>query len=324
MFKENICIFAKKIVMKNILIASIFLLSLQLNAQEDTSNVETFWKLKSTFGLNATQSSFTNWSAGGRNNVSGLSFVNAEANYAKDDLSWSTLLVLSLGGIQYFDEDLEKTDDIIDLQSTLSRKWFDKVNFSFLGGFRTQFIEGFANSGDSLRASTFLAPGYLNLSLGLEYVPNDNFKVMASPLSGKFTFVRDQRLANLGAFGVDGAQFDGLGNMLTPGKNFRPEFGSYVRVIFSKEIMENIDLRTRWEFFSNYIENPKNIDVNAELIMNFKVNKWFSASLQANLIYDDDIDITDRFGNTGPRTQFRQSIGVGIAYRLANYQEKKD
>jgi hypothetical protein len=42
-----------------------------------------------------------------------------------------------------------------------------------------------------------------------------------------------------------------------------------------------------------------------------------------NLIYDDDIKITDRFGNVGPRTQFKQVIGLGIAYRLANYEEEK-
>jgi hypothetical protein len=310
--------------MKFILITVLTAISLISIAQDDTTKIEKPWKLKSTLGLNMTQSSFTNWAAGGRNNIAGLSFINAEANYKKNNISWSTLLNLSLGGVQYFDEDMQKTDDIIDLQSTFSRKWTEKINFSLLGGFRTQFVEGFSNVGDSLRSSTFLAPGYLNLSLGLEYVPNKHFKIMASPLSGKFTFVRDQRLANLGAFGVEGAEFDNLGNVLSPGKNFRPEFGSYVRIIFSKEIMENIDLRTRWEFFSNYIENPKNIDINAELIMNFKVNKWFSASLQANLIYDDDVDITDRFGNTGPRTQFRQTIGVGIAYRIANFKEKKD
>ena len=87
--------------------------------------------------------------------------------------------------------------------------------------------------------------------------------------------------------------------------------------------MENIDLRSRIEFFSNYVENPQNIDINAEIILNFKVNKWFSASLNMNLIYDDDINITDRFGNVGPRTQFKQVIGLGIAYRLANYEEEK-
>jgi hypothetical protein len=42
-----------------------------------------------------------------------------------------------------------------------------------------------------------------------------------------------------------------------------------------------------------------------------------------NLIYDDDIDIEDRNGNVGPRTQFKQVIGLGITYRLANFEPEK-
>lgn len=269
------------------------------------------WKAKSAFGLNMTQSSFTNWNAGGRNNISGLAFVNAQANYKINNIRWANTLSLGLGGIQYFDEGLQKTDDVIDIQSSFSYNLKDPCFFSALAGFRTQFLEGFSSPEDSERASTFMAPGYGNLSLGIEFESTDYFKVMASPLSGKFTFVQDDWLSATGAFGVE------------PGERFRPEIGSYIRVVYSKEIMESIDLRTRWEFFSNYLENPQNIDVNAELIVNFKVNKWFSAMLQANLIYDDDIDITDRLGNTGPRTQFKQVIGLGIAYRLANFEEKK-
>lgn len=295
------------------LAAFIFIISSNLRAQEadSTAQKDPNWKAKSTFGLNMTQSSFTNWNAGGRNNISGLAFINAQANYKKDEIRWANMLSLGLGGIQYFDEGLQKTDDVIDLQSSFSYGLKDPWFLSALAGFRTQFLDGFSNAEDTVRASTFMAPGYGNISLGIEYEPNDNFKVMASPVSGKFTFVQDDVLSAAGAFGVE------------PGETFRPEIGSYIRVVYSKEIMENIDLRTRWEFFSNYLENPQNIDVNAELVVNFKVNKWFSATLQANLIYDDDIDITDRFDNTGPRTQFKQVIGVGIAYRLANFKEKK-
>jgi hypothetical protein len=295
-------------------------------AQEETKEptpVDPNWKLKSNFGLNMTQSSFTNWAAGGRNNLSGLAFINAEANYSKDRIKWANALALALGGIQYFDEELQKTDDILDFQSTLSYGLKDPWFLSGLVGFRTQFIDGFQNVGDSLRSSTFMAPGYLNTTLGFEYVPNDHFRILGSVLSGKFTFVQDERLANQGAFGVEPAVFGNNGELITAGSRWRPEIGSYVRIIYSKEIAKNIDLRTRWEFFSNYIENPQNIDVNAELVMNFKVNSWFSASLQVNLIYDDDINITDRFGNTGPRTQFKQVIGIGLNYKLANFVEKK-
>lgn len=274
----------------------------------DTTVAEN-WKLGALFSLNMTQSTFTNWAAGGQNNISGIGMINGQATYNKDRVKWANTLNLGLGGIQNFGDDLLKTDDIIDMQSTFSygvkKPWY----IALLGGFRTQFLDGFANPTDTVRASTFMAPGYVNTSLGIEYVKSDNFKIMASPLSGKFTFVRDQTLADEGAFGV------------TPGENFRPEIGSYIRIMYNKELMENITLKTRWEFFSNYIENPQNIDINGELMLAFKVNKLFSATIQANLIYDDDIKITDRFGNVGPRTQFKQVIGVGLSYRIANFKE---
>lgn len=295
-------------------------------AQSDTTNNDIprnpDWKLKSIYALNFTQSSFTNWAAGGRNNISGLGFVNAQANYRKGKIKWANTLALSLGGIQYFDDGIQKTDDVIDIQSTFSYGLKEPWFISFLAGFRTQFIDGYSSAGDTIRSSTFMAPAYLNLSLGLEYVPNDNLKVLASPLSGKFTFVQDQLLANKGAFGVEPAAFNNAGIILTEGENMRAELGSYIRIMYEKEIMDNIGLRSRLELFSNYIKNPQNIDVNAEVAMDFKVNDWFSASLQMNLIYDDDITIEDRFGNEGPRTQFKQVIGVGITYRLANFKEE--
>lgn len=64
-------------------------------SQSDTVLVpEKPWKLESIFGLNGTQSSFVNWSAGGRNNVSALAFINASAYYTKDLIKWDTDLNL--------------------------------------------------------------------------------------------------------------------------------------------------------------------------------------------------------------------------------------
>lgn len=313
--------------MNRILTALFLLVSFTNFAQSDTTKSEKptdpIWKLKSIYSLNLTQSSFTNWAAGGRNNISGLGFVNAQANYKKGKIKWANSLALSLGGVQYFDENIQKTDDVIDIQTTFSYGVKDPWFISLLGGFRTQFLEGFSSVEDTVRSSGFMAPGYLNLSLGVEYIPNDNFKIMLSPASGKFTFVQDQLLANQGAFGVEPAVLNDLGQIVTLGETFRAEVGSYLRVMYEKDVMDNIGLRTRVELFSNYLNNPQNIDVNGELVMDFKVNKWFSASLQVNLIYDDDIQIEDRFGEVGPRTQFKQVIGLGITYKIANYKEKK-
>ncbi len=282
-----------------------------------------YWKVKTIFGLNGTQSSFVNWNAGGRTNISAIGLFSFTANYEKDSWKWSNDLTLALGGIKYTDRSgIQKTDDKIEYATSAGYEFKKHWFFSLVGNFRTQFLDGFSYPNDSIRTSTFMAPGYLNLALGVEYSPNDNLSVFLSPLSTKLTFVQDEVLANAGSFGVDGATYDALGNVVTPGKMLRQEYGAYFRMMYSRNLMENISMKSKLELFSNYVENPQNIDVNAELLMNFKINKWFSASLQWNLIYDDDIDITDAQGRTGPRTQFKSVLGLGISYSLQNFKDE--
>lgn len=285
------------------------------------------WKTQATFGLNGTQSSFVNWSAGGRNNISLLGFIESSANYAKGDLKWSNDLGLALGGIQYIGvgspKEIQKSDDKIDFATNfglrMKKHWF----YSILGSFKTQFLDGYSFPNDSVRVSSFMAPGYLTLALGLDYSPNENFTFFISPLASKMTFVGVSELADAGAYGVDAAELDALGNVITAGKKFRGEFGAYIKVKYNKELAKNILMKTKLELFSNYANNPGNIDVNADVILNFKVNSWFSASLNWTLLYDDDIQITDAKGNVGPRTQFKSILGVGVSYTVKNFKETK-
>jgi hypothetical protein len=290
---------------------------------DTTKKVENPWKFKSIFGLNGSQTSFVNWAAGGRNNVSVLGFIDASLKYNKQHVKWDNDLKFALGGLKYIDstgkqQGMQKTDDRIDLASTFGYRFKKHWYYTLTGGFKTQSLNGFNFPNDSVKISTFMAPGYLSISLGIEYAPKESFNLYFSPIAGKTTIVRDQTLANAGAFGVDKATYDQNGLLLKLGSTMRNEFGSYLRFKFQKKIMENIEMKTRIEFFSNYINNPQNIDVNAENIFAFKVNKWFSASLQWNLQYDDDIIIRDVNGKNGPRTQFKSVLGLGISYTLTN------
>ena len=284
-----------------------------------------YWKLKAIYGLNGTQSSFVNWNAGGRNNISILGTISASANYTKNNVKWSNDLSIALGGLQYLEknmpESLQKTDDRIDFTSNFGMKIKKHVFVSFIGGFKTQMLDGFSFPNDSIRISTFMAPGYVNTALGIDYIKSDNFSVFTSPFAAKMTFVNDQILADAGSFGVEKAVFDGLGNVITAGKRFRGEFGAYVKLKFNKTVAKNIDLKSKIELFSNYMQNPQNIDINAEALFTFKVNSWFSASLQWSLIYDDDIAIRDSYGNIGPRTQFKSVLGLGVSYKMKNFKE---
>lgn len=296
--------------------------------QDSLTAPEKPWKISNVFGFNATQSSFVNWAAGGRNNVSALAFINSDLNYAKGSHKWTNEIRLALGGIQYFDEPrMQKTDDQIMINSNYGFKIKDKWFISSLLDFRTQFLDGYIFPNDSVANSRFMAPGYGLAALGVDYTPNDDFTVLMAPVTGKFTFVNDQRLADLGSFGVRAAEFNNLGELVTAGERFRAELGAYIKIRYKKEIMKNIFMQTRLELFSNYLEKPQNIDVNAEVIFNFKVNSWFSATLQLNLLYDDDmrVEVRDAAGGTymAPRTQFKQVLGLGIQYRIANFKEEK-
>lgn len=268
------------------------------------------WKLKSLHSLNGTQSSFVNWNAGGRNNISLNASILASANFNKEMWSWSNDLSLAFGGIKYLDESevfmYQKTDDKIDLSSMAGIRISKKFLISLNAGFKTQFADGFTYPNDSIAVSKFMAPGYMNLALGTDYVKDANFSVFGSPFAAKTTFVMDDSLSQIGSFGVE------------KGERVRHEFGAFIKLKWNAALMKNIEMKSKLELFSNYLNNPQNIDVNAELVFVFRVNSLFSATAQWNLIYDDDIQIRDINGNVGPRTQFKSVIGIGISYKLEN------
>lgn len=318
--------------LKNLILTfAIFTASTTMFAQTTTTEdkvVEKPWKLKALMGLNGTQSSFVNWAAGGRNNLSVIGFISATADYQKNKWQWKNSLDLALGGMLYLDaagkkNGLQKTDDKIIFSTNIGYKIAEKWYASFVGGFRSQFMDGFNYPNDSVLVSTFMAPGYVNLALGIDYTPNKNFSAFLSPLATKMTFVLNDSLANSGAYGVKDATFNSAGDVVSAGNKFRGEFGAYFKMTYNKEIAKNVNFKSKLELFSNYAVKPQNIDVNADILWAFKINSWLSASLNWTLIYDDDIDIRDAKGGFGPRTQFKSVLGLGLSYTVKNFEEKK-
>lgn len=302
--------------------ATFFILLLPISAfsQVKDTLIPKKWQAEATYNLNGTQTSFVNWSAGGRNNISALASIIASATYSKKAIKWANDLSLSLGGLKYLEKDskekLQKTDDKIDLSTNIGYKLKEHFYLSVLGGFKTQMLDGFSFPNDSVRISKFLAPGYVSLAVGIEYTPKKDLAAFLSPLAMKLTIVNDALLANSGAFGVEPAIFDLFGNVVTKGKRMRAEVGAYFKLTYKKNLAKNIDLKSKVELFSNYVVKPQNIDVNAEALFVFKVNSLFSASLQWNLLYDHDIQILDAKGFTGPRTQFKSMLGLGLSYKM--------
>ena len=281
------------------------------------------WKRVGIITLNVSQTSLTNWAAGGQNAFSANGLISLFANYKKGKGLWSNSLDVGYGiHKQGKDEDFIKTDDKIDLLSKYGRKAAKHWYYAALFNFKTQMTAGYNYPNDSVKISALLAPAYILGSLGMDYKPNDDFNMYLSPLTSKITIVSDQDLAAQGAFGVDPAEYDDLNVLISEGEKTRFELGGYLRIEYRKELMENITVQTKFDLFSNYLDNPQNIDVGWETLITMKVNKYISATLTTHLIYDDDIDIavdTNDDGiadKSGPRTQFKEVLGIGFAYNF--------
>ena len=280
------------------------------------------WKTGGVFSLNITQVSLTNWAGGGQNSISVNGIMSLFANLKKGNSTWDNSLDLGYGMVKQGSDNVRKTDDKIDFMSKYGQKATKYWYYAGLVNFKSQFAAGYNYPDDSTEISNFLAPAYVLSAIGMDFKPNDNFTLFLAPLTMKTTIVNVQTLANAGAYGVEKAEYDNLGNILKKGKNIRSEYGGYLRGIFKKDIMENINFQTKLELFSNYAEEPTHIDVNWEVLIAMKVNKYISATISTQLIYDHDVDIAVDSNNdgivdrVGPRTQFKEVLGIGLNYKF--------
>jgi hypothetical protein len=295
-------------IMKKSIFVFLLCLSLALSKAQDKDSLIIGWNLGGMSSLTFTQVSFSKyWAAGGENSMSGGAIVNLFANYQTEMESWSNTLNLGYGLIRQGDL-TKKSDDRIELSTQYGRKAFDHWSYSVLGSFRSQFAPGYNYPNDSVIISNFLSPGYITTAAGLEYKPNERFRLFLSPVTGKFTIVSDDALSAAGAFGVE------------PGEKFRAELGGFLKMVYNTPLVTNVDLLSRLDLFSNYLNNPQNIDVNFELLINMKINEFLSATINTLLVYDDDInfeiDPLGEPGRVGPRLQFKEVFGLGLSYKF--------
>ena len=280
-----------------------------LHAQEP-AGADTLWKYNGTMSLNFSQLALSNWAAGGENSLAGNALVQLSGDYDNGKTVWDNDLVIGYGLIRQGDDPTRKSDDRIDLSSKFGQRATEKWLYTALLGFRTQFTEGYDKPGetDRTKISNWMAPGYLNLSLGMDYRPDDHFAVLLAPLAGKATFVLDEDLSAQGTFGLD------------PDQTVRGEFGGYVKLSYQNEILKNVFLDTKVDLFSNYLDRPQDIDVNWDLLLNFVVNEYLSAKLSTQLIYDKDIQFGSDTTGDGeldtfePRVQFKELFGLGLTF----------
>jgi len=279
------------------------------------------WKKGGLFSVNLAQTSLTNWVAGGQNSLALNGIFSVFANLKKGKSVWDNSLDLGYGILNQGkgdNKETRKTDDKIDFVSKYGRQAYKNLYYAALLNFKTQLTKGWNYEADpKTKISNIFTPAYLLTALGADYKPNAYFSAFIAPLTAKFTFVTDPDLYNQtgGAFGV------------TQGEKSRSEIGGYIRAIYSRndfkgEFMKNVAFTTKLDLFSNYAENPQNIDVNWENLIGLKVNKYISVSFNTVLIYDDNmkVQVDDNgdgvFRAVNSKVQFKEIFGVGFSYKF--------
>ncbi|MGM0634427.1 MAG: DUF3078 domain-containing protein [Bacteroidota bacterium] len=285
---------------------------------------KTFWEKSNRFSFDFSEVAFVNWNAGGVNSISGLLDIRLSRTYEKGFIKWNNELLINYGLSKQENTGWRKTNDDLELVSTFGYKfrresdWYYTVRASF----KSQFAKGYNYPNRDESISHFMAPGYFFLGAGAEYkIDKNDMLVYLSPLTQKATFVLNQRLANQGAFGVREAVTDASGDIIQKGKKIRNETGILIKNELRKEVFEDIEVFSRLSLFTDYFKNFGNIDVDWELIIDFKVNSFVKARIGSHIRYDDDIGVqeTNENGETtksGPRVQWKQQLGIGVLIEL--------
>jgi hypothetical protein len=264
------------------------------------------WNTGGQFDLNLAQGSQSNWAAGGDDfSFSINSYFGLYAFYKKGRYSLDNTLDLNYGLVNTTSQGTRKNDDRMDLLSKAGYEIAPKLSLSALFNFHSQFSKGYNYNSDGSKEllSDFLAPGYVLVSIGLDYKPAEGLSIFVSPITSRWTLVEDDTLSAKGAYGVD------------PGKKSKNEIGAFVSVNYLKDITKTIGYKGRLDLFSNYEHNPQNVDVMMNNMFTAKISKVLTASLGLDLIYDDDVKL---FGpnHNSPGLQVKSLIAAGMSVKF--------
>ena len=294
---------------RSILFLIIFFNLINLYAQKEIKkdSLETNWNLSGKFTFLGNQSSYSYWTAGGQTSVSGTIKIDYDFNYDKDGWNWDTKLITayglnSIGGSKF----LKKTDDKLEINSLLGKKFTNNLignwSYSSFINFKTQWTKGYRfrknSQGEEERTelTRFFSPAYLQVGVGLYWKKNKDFWINMAPFTGRLIIVNRYFTNNL----EDNKRYFGV----KKGKNSRFELGASIRSFFKFELVENVFVTNRISLYSDYLDNPANIDLDYTINTIMKVNKYLTTNLIIQFIYDH---------NSVKRLQVREVMGIGIS-----------
>lgn len=270
----------------------------------------------SAFVLNQTY--LSNWTKGGESSLSTMLDLQGDATYNNKDANtqWINSLRLKYGTIRTKEKGSRKNHDAIEFNSKFNRNAWGKIGMSASLYMKTQMVKGYNYPNDSIPISKFLNPGTMTVGLGFEYKPAKFITFNVAPLSYKTTFVLDTANIDQSLHGIEENAWA------------RREMGTQIVVQSKVSPFKNMDITNNLRLFSNYLNNPQNVDVDWELVIDQKINWFFTIRFNLHLIYDDDVrfPVLDENGQAvllpdGSEKkvadlQFKEFVGLSLQFKF--------
>ncbi|MDM1296094.1 DUF3078 domain-containing protein [Sphingobacterium sp. N143] len=283
-----------------------------------------YWKHWTTFGINLNQASFNEyWSGGGVGSIAVGLNANHKSDYTKDNFNFVTEVDLRYGKLKNNKQIAKKNNDRIFWDNKLSYKLSSNWALYTSITFESQFDEGYKykteNGKDTIDyvENSFMAPGYLTESLGLEYKPSNEFSLRFGTGTARQTFILDDRVKPLSAE----AYFARFGKYPFPEEPTRNEErygvkkvgGSFANALafqltanLDKNFTDKLNVKARYNLFADYekFSDPKH---RLDVTVTAKVTRTINVNLNGIMVYDTDII---------SKVQLSQSLAMGIVYSL--------
>lgn len=250
-------------------------------------------------------------------------------NFSAEKTGSGTLQVGSNEG-----QPFRKALDMLQVNCNIGYKFRESSAWAFAVdlGLRTQLLNSYVDSASQLiymkelnvapyktdLVSKLFSPALITIAPGIEYSKSKDWQIFFSPVGGQITIISDQNIANLGIHGT----------ALKEGSNTEYEtskfaLGAMLKAGYKHRYFEKLNVSSELNLFSDYLDNPQNIDVVWQNSLAYELFKGLHLLLKADLYYDDnktnnisDSNAVGGFNGTGKRINFIEQLLVTYTRRF--------
>ncbi len=248
-----------------------------------------------------------NWYQGGNSNLAVLGILSGQLTYDdKKSIQWDNFAEWRMGFNSVSGDTihwLSTNDDILRINSKLGVKAGGNFFYSGSVDFSTQFFNSYKGINSYTLKAAFLAPVRLNIGVGMDYKYEKILSVLVSPISYKYIYVNPVVEA------VTGKAIDPNLFGIKTGQNVLSEIGSSFKVTYSKQLTKEIQLDSRFSFYTNY----QKVEIDWEIVANMAINRFLSTRISVNPRYDNTVIEKD---GSPAKIQFKEFLSVGFSHKF--------